>query len=609
MVMVSVLKDIATHLRRDSLEMTSVAGSGHPTSCLSCADIMSVLFFEEMSYDPSNVTHSENDEFILSKGHAAAIYYSALARAGCLKTPLMTYRQLTSPLEGHPTPTASPWVKIASGSLGQGLSVGVGMALAAKLSKRSYRTYVLLGDSELAEGSIYEAVELADRYKLDNLCAIVDVNRLGQRGETMVGHNLERYKKRFEGFGWHAISIDGHSIPQLTRAFALARKAKKPTVILAKTLKGKGVSFLADKEGWHGKALNHEELSRALAELEVGDMPAVRTHKPKGKDQTKVEKLKLPSVHAYPRNIEVATRESYGTALAALCDLNKQILAVDAEVSNSTFADRVKKKNPQQFVEAYIAEQNMVGMAQGLSAKGFRVFASSFAAFLSRAHDQLRMASLSKASFTVCGSHAGVSIGEDGGSQMGLDDIAMFRNLPESVVLYPSDAYSAEKLTHLAAQTKGICYVRTTRPKTELIYTADTHFRLGSFGSVKASTGDKIVLVGAGITLHEALKAHEQLLEKGINSSVIDIYCVKPFDYTSFISFVQKHGNKVIVAEDHFSQGGIGEMLAEGIVNTGIELTHLAVREIPHSGKASELLAKYGIDAAAYVKAAREALA
>ncbi len=604
MVNVSLLTDIAAVLRRDSLEMTTAAGSGHPTSCLSCADIMSVLFFNEMKYDTAQALHTENDEFILSKGHAAAIYYAALSRAGCLKTSLQTYRQLSSPLEGHPTPNASPWIKITSGSLGQGLSVGIGMALAAKLLKRNYRTYVLLGDSELAEGSIYEAAQLAVEYDLGNLCAIVDINRLGQRGETIVGHNLQRYKQRFSGFGWNVISVDGHNIKQIMQALVSARRSKKPSVILAKTFKGKGVSFLSNKEGWHGKALNTEELARALAELPNPTFPGVTIKKPSGKGNITGQKISVPAPSEYSEKEEHATREAYGNALAKLAESNKHVLAVDAEVSNSTFADRVKKQSPAQFIEAYIAEQNMIGMAQGLSCKGFNVFASSFAAFLSRAHDQLRMAALSGASFSVCGSHAGVSIGEDGGSQMGLEDIGMFRSLFGSSVLYPSDAISAEKLTYLAAKNDGITYLRTTRPKTPHVYTNDDSFTLGGFGILRSSTKDKVVLAGAGITLHEALKAQEILQQKGILTAVVDIYCVKPFDYTAFLAFVNKHGGKLVIAEDHYAQGGIGEMLAEGLVNTDIELLHLAVRDLPHSGKGEELLSKYEIDADALVRSA-----
>lgn len=598
------LSDIANLMRRDVLKMTAAAGSGHATSCLSCAELMSVLFFHEMKYETKDEKNPDNDEFILSKGHAAPILYSALSRAGCIKNDLFSLRKLNSELEGHPTPRLK-WIKVATGSLGQGASIGVGMALAAKLQDRNYRTYVLMGDSETAEGSVWEAFQLASYYKLNNLCFIIDVNRLGQRGETMLGHKVEEYEKRGKAFGLAVVTIDGHNISNILQAFAEAKKiSDRPTLIVAKTLKGKGVSFLEDKDGWHGRALKFEELERALNEIADVKMPEIKIEAPK----VVHHKLKFskPNENKYKIGEEVATREAYGSALAKLAEADERVLVLDGEVSNSTFAEKVKVKTEKQFIECFIAEQNMIGMALGLSKKGYEVFASSFAAFLSRAHDQLRMSSLSLGNFTVCGSHAGVSIGDDGASQMGLDDLAMFRDLPTGIVLYPSDAISTEKLVRAATKEKGIKYIRTTRAKTKIIYDAKEKFEIGDFKILKQSKKDSVVLVGAGITLHEALKAYEILKREGISASVVDLYCIKPFDGKKFFDFVKKHGVKIVVAEDHFAEGGIGEMLTAELENSDVRIIKLSVKETPHSGKQQELLAKYGLDANAIVRAAKK---
>lgn len=592
---------MANVLRRNVLKMTTAAGSGHPTSCFSCAEIISVLFFDEMSYDTKNPFNPDNDEFILSKGHAAPILYAALYHAGCMKTNLLSLRKLKSPLEGHPIPRSFKWVKVATGSLGQGLGVGVGFSLAAKMQNREFRTYVLLGDSEAAEGSVFEALELASHYKLNNLTAIIDANRLGQTTETLLGHHIREYKKRFKGFGWDVITIDGHDVKQIRRALDKSRNSKKPTLIIAKTLKGKGVSFLENKEGWHGKALNKQELDLALSELPNLETRRIKISKPK-KKKFKFKKDKLKQ-NFYNLGEEIATREAYGKTLASLALSNSGVISLDAEVSNSSKAEEVKKQTPKQFIESFIAEQNMISMTLGLSKKGFNVFASSFSAFLSRAHDQIRMAALSSANFTINGSHAGVSIGEDGASQMGLEDLAIFRDLPEGTILYPSDAVSTEKLTLLASKLKkGIKYIRTTRGKTPVIYKNNEKFSVGSFKTLKQSKKDKAVLVGSGITLHEAIKAHNELKKSDINTAVVDLYCIKPFNKKKFENFVKKHGNKIIIAEDHYSEGGIGEMLAESLENTGIKIKHLSVKEIPHSGKSEELLEKYKIDWKSYVR-------
>ena len=601
--MVDELTDLAVLLRRDVLQMTTQAGSGHPTSCLSCAEIMSVLFFWEMTYDMDNPHDPDNDEFILSKGHAAPILYAALARAGCTEADVMTLRTFGSPFEGHPMPGMLNWVKVATGSLGQGLSVGVGMALAAQMQMRKYRTYVLLGDSEVAEGSVYEALQLAVHYNLDNLCAIIDVNRLGQSGETMLGHNIESYRNRFASFGSKVISVDGHNIPQLISALSEAQKIKKkPTVIVAQTLKGKGVSFLEDKEGWHGKALGDEQLEKALKEMPDLPIPRIPIKKP-AKTTFPIKKSNTAIEVKYKKGEMVPTRQAYGSALVKLCQKNNLIVATDGEVKNSTFAEKLFKANPQRFVEAYIAEQNMVSMALGMSVKGFNVFASSFAAFLSRAHDQIRMAALSEASLTLVGSHAGVSIGEDGPSQMGLEDIALFRSLPGSIVLYPSDAVSTEKLVELASNTKGLKYIRNSRPKTPVIYGNDEHFPIGEFKVLRKSDRDQAVVIGAGITLHESLEAHKELKNQGIPVAVVDCYCIKPFNAENLLELVKKCGNKLVVVEDHYLEGGIGEMISKALTNSPVAIECLAVKKIPHSGKSGELLKDQSIDKSAIVRA------
>ena len=596
MVTIKQLQDIANIIRRDCAEMTTRAGSGHLSTCLSSVELMGVLFFDEMKYDTSNAFHKNNDEFILSKGHAAPALYSCLKRAGCINNDLMSLREVDSDLEGHPMPSLK-WVKVATGSLGQGLSVGVGMALAAKLQKRKYRTYVLLGDGEIAEGSIYEACQLAVNLKLDNIVAIVDVNKQGQTGETILGHDMKAYKKRFEGFGWKTIVIDGHKIEQIVKSLKLARKSNKPVIILAKTFKGKGISFIENKKGWHGKAMDEKQLEKALKEIPDSVMPSVKIKKPPKDLKNRVGKKKV-KIDSYKIGNDVATRDSFGRALMNLCVADKSVLAVDGDVANSTRLKFVKGKTPSQFVECYIAEQDMIGVALGLSKKGFNIFAASFGAFLTRAHDQLRMVAISNADFTINGSHAGVSIGPDGASQMGLEDIAMFRDLPNSIVFYPSDAVSTQKLTFICNLLKGIKYIRTTRDKTPVIYNKKEEFDVGDFKVLKKSDNDKAVLVGSGITLHESLKAYEELKKKKVNVAVVDLYCVKPFKGKRFIEFVKKHGNIVIIAEDHFKEGGIGEMLSEVIAenNSNIKFKHLAIRGVPHSGKTKELLNKYGID-------------
>ncbi|PIN92938.1 transketolase [Candidatus Pacearchaeota archaeon CG10_big_fil_rev_8_21_14_0_10_31_24] len=600
----SQLQDIATLIRRDSIISTTEAGSGHPTSSMSCADILSALFFEEMSYDIKNPDNPDNDEFILSKGHAAPALYSALIRSECIKEDIKSLRKANSNLEGHPMPRSLKWIKVATGSLGQGLSIGVGMALASKLQKRKFRTYVLLGDSELAEGSNYEAVQLALHYKLNNLTAIADINRLGQRGETIMGHDIESYKSRFLGFGWNVLTIEGHNMTQILLALKQSKTSDKPTIILAKTLKGKGVSFLENKDEWHGKSVSKDRLQEALSELGNPKMPLISIRKPL-KLSPQIRKISSPTLPIFKIGEGVATRSAYGKSLASLAKSNPNILAVDAEVSNSTYSEEVKNETPEQFIETFIAEQNMIGISLGLSKKGFNPFASTFSAFLIRAHDQIHMASLSSANFTICGSHAGISIGQDGASQMSTEDISFFRSLDGSVIFYPSDANSTAKLVKQSLHNKFITYIRTTRAKTPVIYNEKQLFPIGEFKVLKESKKDKAVLIGSGITLHECLKAHNFLKSKNKNMAVIDLYCIKPLNIKKLISFIKKHGNCIIVSEDHGKAGGIGEMLSSSLANTNIKITSLAVNGIPHSAKPEELLEKHKINWKAIVQAVK----
>jgi transketolase len=600
----TTLHKMAQRLRRDCLESTAEAGSGHPTSCMSAAELVSVLFFDEMRFDPRDPSGRDQDVFVLSKGHAAPVLWAALKEAGCIDDDLETLRRFDSRLEGHPTPRV-PWVRVATGSLGQGLCAGVGMAWARKLDRSEGRVYVLLGDGEAAEGSVWEAAEFASFYGLDNVCAVFDVNRLGQSGPTMYEHHLEPYLSRLRGFGWEAAAVDGHDVKAVREAYARARATKgKPFGIVARTFKGKGVSFLENKEGWHGKPLKKgEELSKALAEL--GDTSVTIKVEPRRYAAARVPAPGEPRVQpAYKPGQEVATREAYGSALAALARTAPQVVALDGDVKNSTFSEKFKEVAPERFAEAYIAEQNMVGAALGMSTEGKIPFASTFACFLTRAYDFIRMAVYSRPSHLVlCGSHAGISIGEDGPSQMALEDLAMMRALLGTTILYPSDAVSGERLVETAARTPGIVYIRTSRPKTKVLYDNGEAFPVGGSKTLRSSAKDRVTIVAAGVTVAEALKAHEALGKDGIAARVIDLYSVKPVDEATLRKAAEETRG-IVTVEDHSASGGIGDAVAAAVAGrTRVEI--LGVRDIPRSGKPEELMKAYGISAESIVEAVR----
>lgn len=586
------LEALAKLIRYFILVSSTAAGSGHATSSLSATDLMTVLFFGGFfRFDLKNPNYPNNDRLIFSKGHASPLFYSLYTAAGSLtEEKLKTFRKFGSSLEGHPV-MSFPYTEAATGSLGQGLSIGVGMALNAKyLDKLNYKTYVLLGDSEMAEGSTWEAIQLAAHYKLDNLVAVLDVNRLGQANETMYGHDIKAYTDRVSAFGWKVIAIDGHSIKEIAKAFQTAQKATgSPVMIVAKTIKGKGVSFLENKEGWHGKTLNEAQLADALKELGRIDKNLRGQLKKPGKAALPKRQSKQTAKVPYKIGDSVATRKAYGNALVRIFPKYPDMVVLDAEVGNSTFAEIFKNAYPRNFFEMYIGEQNMVGAAVGLSRRGKLPFISTFAAFFTRAFDQIRMSQYSLSNIKFTGSHAGVSIGEDGPSQMGLEDIAMFRSLLSSIVLYPSDAVSSEKLTEEAAKVKGIVYIRTTRQNTPVIYSNSEQFPVGSCKVLRESKSDKVTVIGAGITVHEALAAYEILKKDNIFIRVIDLYSIKPLDLNT-LKKAAKETKTLITVEDHYPAGGIGEAVSAALINTDAKVYNLAVRKMPKSGKPAELL-------------------
>ena len=604
--LVQALEDVATRLRIESIRATTAAGSGHPTSAASAADLVAAAFFAAMRLDPEDPRSPASDRFVLSKGHAAPLLYAAWAELGVLpRHELTRLRSPDSDLEGHPTPRL-PFVDVATGSLGQGLSVGVGLALGARALASDARAFVLLGDGETAEGSVWEAAQWAGHEGLASLVAIVDVNGLGQSGPTMLDHDLRAYQRRFAAFGWRAIAIDGHDMRQIVPALRRARQNRRaPTAIIARTLKGKGIEDVEGLEGWHGKPLPPAAAERAIAALEtrLHHVPHPPVRKPARRAVPRLEARSTPTAPAYG---EVATREVYGDALVRLGAADPRVLALDGDVKNSTYAERFRDAYPDRFVEAYIAEQNMVGMATGLAAQRFVPFASSFACFLTRAADQLRMAAISRCNIKLCGSHAGVSIGEDGPSQMGLEDLALFRALPESVVLYPADGTAADACVQLAAVHRGLVYIRTTRMKTPPLYEADEAFAIGGLKVLRAGEHDALTIVAAGITLHEALAAADELAAAGMAVRVIDLYSVKPVDADALVAAARTTGNRMLVVEDHYAEGGLGDAVRGAVGEAGVSVRHLAVRELPHSGPPRQLLERYGVGRGAIVSAARE---
>ena len=608
---VPALRNIATQLRIDSIRSTTEAGSGHPTSCMSAAEVVATVFFGEMRFDPKDPQNPDNDRFVLSKGHAAPILYAAWAEAGLFpREDLLKLRQIDSDLEGHPTPRLS-FVDVATGSLGQGICAAVGIALNARRIESDYRTYVLLGDGEMAEGSVWEAASVGLHYKLDNLCAIIDVNALGQSQPTQLKHDMEAIAGRWTAFGWNAIVVDGHDVPALLQAFNAARATKgRPTVLLARTLKGKGVAAIEGKDGWHGKALKKgEEADKAIAELEsqfVKGAPALTIPPPpsKGRPRIEVDLKKMPAP-AYKMGDLVATREAYGTALAALGAVDPRVVALDADVKNSTFSERFQKAHPERFYESFIAEQAMVGAAMGLAARGAIPFPSTFACFLSRAGDFIRMAGISFVNMKLAGSHAGVSIGEDGPSQMALEDLALMRAVPDCTVVYPCDGVSTERLIVEMAALDGLAYMRTSRPKTPVIYGPDEKFPIGGSKVLRQSATDVATVVCAGITVFQALDAYDQLRKDGINIRVIDAYSVQPIDIATLTAAAQATDGVVMTVEDHYAAGGLGDAASEALSPAGVVVRRLAVREIPRSGQPEELIDRYGISARHIVTAVR----
>jgi transketolase len=611
--------ELAQQLRVDSIRSSTSAGSGHPTSSMSAADLLAVLVSRHLRYDWDNPDQAGNDHLIFSKGHASPLLYSIYKAVGVVSDEeLMTgYRRFGSRLEGHPTPVL-PWVDVATGSLGQGLPDAVGVALAGKyLDELPYRVWVLCGDSEMAEGSMWEALDKASHYKLSNLIAIVDVNRLGQRGPTELSWDLDAYSRRATAFGARVFAVDGHDVAAIDQAIAQAGDltADKPTVILARTLKGRGFSEVEDRENWHGKPFPPEMAERAVIELGgernllvrgPGPDQAAPARDREASDQARAE-VKLPT---YEIGQKLATRKAYGDTLAAL-GARRDVVAMDGEVSNSTYADQFAQAYPERYFEMYIAEQQMVAAAVGFSVRGYRPFASTFAAFLSRAYDFIRMAAISQADICLVGSHAGVEIGADGPSQMALEDLAMLRAVQGSTVLYPSDATSTAALVQAMAELPGIAYMRTTRGAYPVLYEATESFPVGGSKVLRESGDDQVTLIGAGVTLHACLAAADQLRDEGISARVIDLYSVKPVDTATLAAAAAATGGRLVLVEDHHPEGGLGSAVIDALTGAGrteLAVAHLAVRELPGSGTSAELLDAAGISAGHITAAARQLL-
>ncbi|MGH9246244.1 MAG: transketolase [Acidimicrobiales bacterium] len=602
--------ELGQQLRVDSVRAAAAAGSGHPTSSMSAADLMAVLIASHLHYDLANPDNPNNDRLIFSKGHASPLLYAIFRAAGAVsEDELLSFRRFGSKLEGHPTPIL-PWVDVATGSLGQGLPFGVGVAFAGKrLDRLPYRVWVLCGDSEMAEGSMWEAFEHAGHAELDNLTAIIDVNRLGQRGPTMHGWDLDAYATRIGAFGWHTIEVDGHDVAAIGRAYREATATTgRPTAIIARTVKGKGVSAVADQEGQHGKPLS--DTDAAIAELGgIRDL-RVEVAAPAADDKPHEFEVAGGEQPRWEVGDKVATRRAYGDALAALGSIRGDVVALDGEVSNSTYSELFEKAHPERFFEMFISEQQMVAAAVGIQVRGWVPFASTFAAFFTRAYDFIRMAAVSRARLSLCGSHAGVSIGEDGPSQMGLEDLAMLRAVHGSVVVYPSDGNQTAKLLGALADHDGISYLRSTRADTPVIYGPEETFEVGGSKAVRSSDHDEVTVVAAGITVHEALKAADALATDGVGIRIVDAYSVKPIDADGLRTAAEATGGRVITVEDHWAEGGLGDAVLSAFTGMAAPPTvvKLAVTEMPTSGKPGELLAAAGIDAEAIVAAVRALL-
>lgn len=611
------LKDVAHKLRIHSINSTQASKSGHPTSCASIAEIMSVLFFNTMRYKISAPRDASSDRFILSKGHAAPILYAAWAEAGLFPvSDLMNLRKIDSDLEGHPTPRLN-FIDVGTGSLGQGVAVACGMAYVGKnIDKADYRTYVLVGDGESAEGSVWESLHFAGHYKLDNLCVIFDVNRLGQSEPTSLQHQMEVYRKRLDAFGFNAIVVDGHDVEELCKAFFEASSTKdRPTAIIAKTYKGKHFPKIEDLENWHGKPLG--DSANAVVEHLQGLIrnpgPIQVTPPSPQKDSAKkvnISNVQLATPPAYKLGESVATRLAYGTALAKIAMNNDRVIALDGDTKNSTYSDKLRKAFPERFIECFIAEQNLCGVAIGAACRDRTIaFVSTFATFFTRAFDQIRMGAISQTNVNFVGSHCGVSIGEDGPSQMGLEDIAMFRTIPGSTVFYPSDAVSTERAVELAANTKGVCFIRTSRPNTAVIYDNNEPFQIGKAKVVKQSANDTVLLIGAGITLYEALNAATELEKSGVHCRVMDPFTVKPLDNEAIVQNAVQCGGRIVVVEDHYKQGGLGEAVLSAVAGQrNVVVKHLGVEEVPRSGPPTVLIDMFGISARCVVAAVNDIL-
>ena len=613
-----ILQDKATRLRIDSVRSTTAAGSGHPTSCASAAEIMSVLFYSVLRYDPRDPHNRDSDVFVLSKGHAAPILYAAWAEAGAFpREKLLTLRQIDSDLEGHPTPQL-PFIDVATGSLGQGLSVSLGIALHAKrFGPSDQRVYVLMGDGESAEGSVWEAAQWATLHDLSNLCATIDINRLGQSQPTMLQRHLDIYKARWEAFGWQALSVDGHSIPHLQAAYETARlTTDRPTIVLARTIKGKGFVDIEDREHWHGKALDYDTAAKVVVDLKqqlTGAGTEWTPHLPPARpvSTTIMRDSRVESAEKSPYVIgskEVATRKGFADSLAALARTDPRIVVLDGDVKNSTYTEEFEKVAPDRFFQGYIAEQNIVGMTMGLAARGKVPVAALFACFVTRAYDFIRLAAISKLNIKLVGTHAGLSIGEDGPTQMGLEDLAMTCAEPTFTVLYPADATSAWKATAMITEHSGPCYLRIGRPNSPILYGPDERFAIGQCKVLRKSGQDQVLVIAGGITVFEALAAYDQLQQEGISIRVIDLFSVRPIDRDELIASARATGGIIITVEDHYEHGGLGDAVLSALAGERIQAYKLAVRDIPHSGQPKELIEKFGISAARIVTTVKSAL-